>query len=629
MRKKICLVLTLAAAAAALFSCARVQEETPAERIVQFTAGAPETRTVFIAPEGDSYPVRWTSGDTEVRISLNMLETRRAVVEPSADGKSAAFSASFESAYEAPYYFDFLSPSSAYVRDDGGKWEILLPDEQKPLLLSVDPKAQILVAQAGPFAQMPGSVAFSPKHWTAYGILTFENLSVGTAAVSRIEVTAEKPLAGRWTYDTHDGTSAPDDAAVNTVKIQSGVTENVWFACAPVDLSGTKVTFKVVSEMGDFVKEVTLPAGRNLTSGKVARIKVDMSGITPHTPALKVERVWGKFSTADASWNEYYGGTPDSDRNVALDDDYIYIAETNKTRNLWAISRTDPSEVKKLPVGTVKEAGTFYVSCPRIIKNSDASINGGKDVLAVCSMTWGDPVMYYYSAGIDADPTVQEMPTWASRRLGDTFTVWGTLQNGVMFFKDYEDESAVMTFLLQGRVAGSNALQGRFVMADGTGVGAYYPFPENIKAGVYAAREARKAWWSSTEKDPFTATGGNACTLEQFGSGYYLNVPSIQYIEFCGKRYVAYTRQVSGSDGRLIIIEGKETDDWKTIINTRKVVYQAAIQENAEMKDEYKESPKSSGNSGFDLAVREIDGALYIAAVKQNVGLSLFKMSFE
>ena len=58
-------------------------------------------------------------------------------------------------------------------------------------------------------------------------------------------------------------------------------------------------------------------------------------------------------------------------------------------------------------------------------------------------------------------------------------------------------------------------------------------------------------------------------------------------------------------------------------------VYQAAIQENAEMKDEYKESPKSSGNSGFDLAVREIDGALYIAAVKQNVGLSLFKMSFE
>ena len=41
------------------------------------------------------------------------------------------------------------------------------------------------------------------------------------------------------------------------------------------------------------------------------------------------------------------------------------------------------------------------------------------------------------------------------------------------------------------------------------------------------------------------------------------------------------------------------------------------------------ESPKASGNSGMDLAVREIGGAMYIAAVKQNVGLSLFKMTLE
>ena len=59
------------------------------------------------------------------------------------------------------------------------------------------------------------------------------------------------------------------------------------------------------------------------------------------------------------------------------------------------------------------------------------------------------------------------------------------------------------------------------------------------------------------------------------------------------------------------------------------VIYQAAIQENAEMLGEYNASPKSSGHSAMDLCVRVIGGYPYIVVLKQNVGLSLFKMSLK
>jgi len=620
----------------ALSACVQVPVETPdsSDAAVQFTARIPETRTAFTSPEGDSYPVLWTANDSQVKIALNMISVEDAAVTPASDGKSATFAASFGTGISAPYSFSLLSPASAYDKVSGSCWEIKLRDTQTPTTQSVDEAAQILVAEAKGFSEMPQTVNFSLKHWTAYILLTVKNLDLGSAKVSAVELTAEKPLAGTWSYDTENASSTLI-AGLNTIKAQTSSLDGVWFACAPADLSGTKLTVKVVTDAGNCVKEISLPDGRNLTSGTVARLTVDMAGVEPHVPGLKIERVWGKYSTAAASWNQYFGGTSNSDRNVAMDDENIYLAETNDTKNLWAISIADPATVKKLPVGTVKDEGTFRLSCPRVIRNSDAAINGGKDVLAVSNMTWGDPTLYFYSNGIESDPTVVKMPTWAERRLGDTYTVWGTLQDGMLFFKDFDNATAMMMFRLFGKVEGSNALQGRFVMTDGTGAGAYYPFPEDVKKGIYASRDNRKIWWVTTKSDPITATGGNECTLVQEESGYYTNVPSIQYIEWNGKRYVAYTRQVSATDGRLFILEGQASDGWQSIIQTRKVVYQAALQTDAAFQDgDYHpemeaESPKASGNSGMDLAVREIGGAMYIAAVKQNVGLSLFKMTLE
>ena len=379
---------------------------------------------------------------------------------------------------------------------------------------------------------------------------------------------------------------------------------------------GSKVTFTGTFDVNGGKLEIRVFAEKEVT--KVT---------PPSEPKLTVERVWGKYSTADASWNAYYGGIAGAERNVALDGQYVYIPETG-TKKLWAISVTDPSRVQNVDVSTVTDEGTFKISCPRVIKNTDSSINGGKDVLVVSNMIEGDPTLYFYVNGVFSAPKVVKATTWASRRLGDTFTYAGTLQEGVFFFKDFNSAQGTVTFPMKFKSDLSQVyLTGRLVAPAVTGAGAYFPYPDNMANGVCSVRGGGNAQLVATSANFLTAEGAITPTLTDL-SGYYKDA-AFRFFEFEGKRYVAYTRQVSDTDGRLFIIEGEKSDSWDSIISTRKVVYHAAIQNSKENDAEPGESPKASGNSGMDLDVYEVDGAVLIAVVKQNVGLSLFKMSMK
>ncbi|MBR1575107.1 MAG: DUF1735 domain-containing protein [Bacteroidales bacterium] len=349
------------------------------------------------------------------------------------------------------------------------------------------------------------------------------------------------------------------------------------------------------------------------------------------TGSVIVSREWGRYSTAEAAWNAYFGGTAGSERNVAMDDDYIYIAEFNNTKNLWAIDRQNPASVKKVPIGTVESEGfaDIYLTCPRVLPNEDPAVNGGRDVLVVSNLATGQKLkMYFYINGTAEDPSVVNFNIWADRRLGDTWSFWGTLQKGMFYMKDFDDATALMTFKQEGRTSGNNSLQGRFVMpAAGSGAAAWWPFPEDKNAGLYGIRNKINSFSVRFQSDSWTAIGGNETTSTQL-SGYYENC-AFQYIEYAGKRYIAYTRQVDGGDGRLFILEGKATDSWDSIIAERNVIYHAAIQNEFEGEGDVEASPRSSSHNGMDLCVRETGGDIYIAVVKQNVGLSLFKMALN
>ena len=290
--KKLFYSILAIAAAFAVNACV----EAPVEEVVEngnavtvnFVAGVPGTRTAFTAPTGDEedvYPVLWTSKDEAVKVSVNGSDPVDAAVIPAKDFKTAKFQAELVVG-EAPYNFELMSPASAFIIAQNGNWLIDVPTVQTPVEGSVDEAAQILVASSKDNATLPESVNVTFKHWTAYGKFVLVNVGSSPKAPigprlmapkSIVTITAAEPLAGVWEYTPADGTSSVSKAA-HQIMVKPSSLDEVWFACAPADLSGKKIQVSVDDGSVTYVKEITLPANSVFEAGKVVTATVDMSG---------------------------------------------------------------------------------------------------------------------------------------------------------------------------------------------------------------------------------------------------------------------------------------------------------------------------------------------------------------
>lgn len=295
MKKMYRFLFAVAAAATALVGCVREPEMLPTaeESIVCFTAESIETRTAFDDPTGTNYPTLWTENDQNVKIMLNMKSSKDAAVTPASDGKTATFVASLEVPDTNSFTFFAVSPSSAWLSQSQKSKEgeiinslgITVPTSQTPSLKSVDEAAQILVAQSSTTTEMPEKVSLQFKHWTAYGKLTLSNLALNGAKIEAVDLTSEVAWANRWYYSFVDKSSSVNSAS-NTITVNTSSASDIWFACAPVDLSGKKLTVTVKTDKGTLTKEVTMPANREFKSGQVARFTVNMSGIPLEAPKV-------------------------------------------------------------------------------------------------------------------------------------------------------------------------------------------------------------------------------------------------------------------------------------------------------------------------------------------------------
>jgi hypothetical protein len=344
---------------------------------------------------------------------------------------------------------------------------------------------------------------------------------------------------------------------------------------------------------------------------------------------LTIKTLFAKNSTDTEAWNAYYGGTGGTDRNIAMDDDYVYIAESSATAKLWAISIADPNQAKLVNVEGVS-GGAHALTCPRVVKNTDANVNGGKDVLICSNLTRGgeEPKLYMWANGIDNAPKAITLTTWATDNwYGDTFTVWGTLQDGVLLF-DKTDGSGngVVTFLLNGVPAGSSMyLVGRIKTVDAfgshTGVCAFYPIPDGT-AGVYSpgrGTEARGQF--ATLGNSLKTEGGITVTLSplDYDEGTNGFVLGYNFVEWEGYRYVVYGNFVNNKTGYVRVRQGELTDSWNKVASTGTRLYRRDLVSGG----------LAAGNSGMDITTRVINGDLYIAAQMQNVGFGLYKLCYE
>ena len=247
---------------------------------VSFTATIPQTRTSFAPQDGDSYPVLWT-GNEKVGVSYNFAAKQSAAVAASADGKTASFEVAFEATADVTdHNFYAVCPASARISasKDYQTLTVEFPSTQVPVDGSCDEAAQIIFAKHES-TKFDNSVEFAFKHISAYGNLSLK-LPSGVSEISSITLTAEKPLAGRFFYSPSEDTFQAS-AGSNSITLNTGKTSEVFFACVPVDLSGTVLKVVIAANGTTYTKNIDL-TGKTLKfeQGRVSKFSVDMSGVS-------------------------------------------------------------------------------------------------------------------------------------------------------------------------------------------------------------------------------------------------------------------------------------------------------------------------------------------------------------
>lgn len=316
MKKIYSLLFATAVAALALVSCQKnVQEKTVIEKEavespIHFYAEEIATKTVFGDLSAGKYPTLWTS-NKGIKISYNKGNSVEATVTPKDGDTKADFTPeSTFSAKGSSHVFYAMSPSSAQAANISSSycsWRFDIPKAQTPLAGSVDEGAQILYAKYDAGDTFPTSVPFNFSHVTAYGKLSFSNLALdGDEDVTSITLTASKNWVGEWYYyvATKDSNTEGDfkpASASNKITLHTDKTSDIWFACAPVDLSdGGTIDINVITTKGIFTKKVTFPEGKgNFQAGHVGAFTVNMSGITRAAKVNSIAELKALYTSAE------------------------------------------------------------------------------------------------------------------------------------------------------------------------------------------------------------------------------------------------------------------------------------------------------------------------------------------
>ena len=284
MKKTLRFSFAALVALTALAGCRNTEQEVPdttSMKTIRFLAGTPGTRTAFTEAVDGVYQTLWTENDSNVLLSLNYGKAASSAITRSADGTTASFEASFDaSAATAPYTFYAVSPASAAraISPSRSAWSVYIAADQTPSALSVNESVQVLVAKSDASAKLPQEVALHFAHLTAYGRIALRNLDLAGVTVEKVELTFSTPVVGEW-YWGENG-SLTDNGASHTITLHTDASGDLWFACAPVDVSGETLALGLFTDKGVMTKVITFPAGRSFSSGKVARFSVDMAGAT-------------------------------------------------------------------------------------------------------------------------------------------------------------------------------------------------------------------------------------------------------------------------------------------------------------------------------------------------------------
>lgn len=278
--KKLIYLITIASSVLAMASCQKEQNVTNSDdlTVVSFSTSEIQTKTAFGDKTADGkYPTLWT-GNEIVGVAYNTYNSgsiNKENITSSTDGKSASFEIAFaQDANATSHNFYVISPADAFLgmTKDGEKGNIQINASQTPGEGTCDPAAQVIAAShKSETFDTQINLAFS--HVTAYGNLSIV-LPEGAGAVSNISLTGSKNIAGRFYYDFNGALS--ENSASSTISLLTNKVSDIFFACAPADLSGGKIDITVTTKNGTYEKSIDL-TGKTLKfeSGKISKFTVN------------------------------------------------------------------------------------------------------------------------------------------------------------------------------------------------------------------------------------------------------------------------------------------------------------------------------------------------------------------
>lgn len=279
--KKLTYIIAIATSVLAMASCQKEQNVTNSDdlTVVSFSISEIQTKTAFGDKTAEGkYPTLWT-GDEKVGVAYNGGSVNKENITSSTDGKSASFEIAFaQDANATSHNFYVISPADAFLgmNKDVAKGNIQINASQTPGEGTCDPAAQVIAAShKSETFDTQVNLAFS--HVTAYGNLSIV-LPEGAGAVSNISLTGSKNIAGRFYYDFNGALS--ENSASSTISLLTNKVSDVFFACAPADLSGGKLDITVTTENGTYEKSIDLTGdltGKTLKfeSGKISKFTVN------------------------------------------------------------------------------------------------------------------------------------------------------------------------------------------------------------------------------------------------------------------------------------------------------------------------------------------------------------------
>ena len=614
-------IYSFALAAVALLSAASCQKELVDNTIENqggdFTVTAVasvESKTVLV----DGVKTFWTPGD---KISVFNAEGKSVAFSTNITANAASAKFTNTATFDAPatLYAAYPDRGGVQALADGIINNFRIAGTQTAVAGSFDPTFGSAVGIEG----ADGKLEFKSIH----ALIKFT--IGGEKAPSKVTFTngGARNIAGLFTYNTATGKIGQGDGA-KAISLVPAAGQNfeVGKTYYIAVISGGNFANMTLDFDGTVVKTVEGAKYADESNGYLLGKIINLGTVSfpaetekPVESAINVTRVWGHYGATAAWSNTIISSLDNNDRSLAMDDKFIYIPETNKSANIHKFNIADGSYVGTLPKSADMNLGTHYVSCARTVKNAE-----GKYILLVCNLSLGEGLrIFAYVNGTDAEPVA--ITTIAnSRRWGDKFTVTGTWESGKMWFRSNDDRGMGAYVPLNGTTSTWNWVEAHAV-DNGAAFDAgniseitFVPGTEgfallntNSSAGAHVMKGNAHGAYTEVKTYPALA--------KTFGYNFF---------DFAGKKFVAWTSIAKGNDKpRLQIVQSDATTAEKMVETFDNLATRLVFEAPLQSADNFDAAAAGGGNTVCDCCVREINGEVYIAAIGQKAGLSLFKVT--